>query len=154
MARTTFIYPIETIKGKIHKEEDVVHRQKQFRDENGKVLSEGTQESYIIKHPRNWKTNPPTGAELHKINLWKQACAQTKVIIRKPADIQNDSTLTDEAKSQALATLAMWKKRFDAQRTKGEADAPISPKTGKHTTYQRFDCFVRAVLLRELQKVE
>lgn len=154
MAKTTFIYPIDTIKGKIHKEEDLVHRQKQFRDENGRVLGEGAKESYIIKHPRDWKKNPATGAELRKINLWKQACAQAKVIVRKSEDIKNDPTLSDEAKTQALTTLALWRKRFDAQRTKGEADAPIIPKTGKHLCYQRFDCFVRAVILRELQKGE
>lgn len=154
MAKTNLTYPVANIKGKVHRQDKFIFRQKTYKNENGKVLAEGTQESYIVKHPRDWKANPPVGAELRKINLWKQACAQTKVIIRKPEEINNDPTLTDEAKSQALATLATWKKRFDAQRIKGESDAPISPKTGKHVTYQRFDCFVRAVILRELQKNE
>lgn len=154
MANTTLITPIDSIKGKISQKENVVFRQKQYKDEKGKVFAKGSQETYIIKNPRNWKANPATGAELRKINLWKQACAQTKIIVRKPEEIENDPTLSDEAKSQALATLAAWKKRFAAQRAKGEADAPINPKTGKRTTYQRFDCFVRAAILRELQKGE
>lgn len=152
MAKTNLTYPVANFKGKLHRHDKLIFRQKTYKNGNGKVLGEGNQESYIVKHPRDWKANPPKGAELQKINLWKQACAQTKVIVRKPEDIQNDPTLTDEAKAQALATLVSWKKRFEAQRIKGEADAPINPKTGKRATYQRFDCFVRAVLLRELQK--
>lgn len=149
MAKTKFNYPIESIEGSINK---TTFRKKHFKDEDGKVLGEGAQEAYIITNPRDWKKNPPKGAELRKIELWKQTCAQTKMIIRNPEDIKNDPTLTDEAKSQALTTLALWKKRFDAQRIKGEADAPINPQTGKRKTYQRFDCFVRAAILRELQK--
>lgn len=154
MAKSTLIYPIETIKGKVNHRDKFVFRQKRYRDEKGKVIHEGSQESYIVKFPRDWDANPATEAELRKINLWKQACARTKVIIRKPEDITNDTTLSDEAKAQALATLELWKKRFNAQRTKGESDSPINPKTGKRLCYQRFDCFVRAVILRELQKGE
>ncbi|MCQ2310164.1 MAG: hypothetical protein MJZ64_00205 [Paludibacteraceae bacterium] len=154
MAKTTFITPIDVLTGKLNKQDDSVFRQKQFKDENGKVLGVGAKETYVLRNPRDWKKHPAQGAELRKINLWKQACSQTKLITRKPEDINNDLTLSDEAKAQALATLAMWKKRFDAQRIKGEKDAPISPTTGKHLCYQRFDCFVRAALLRELQKGE
>ena len=149
MAKTKFNYPIESIEGSINK---TTFRKKHFKDEDGKVLGEGAQEAYIITNPRDWKKNPPKGAELRKIELWKQTCAQTKMIIRNPEDIKDDPTLTDETKAQALTTLALWKKRFDAQRIKGEADAPINPQNGKRKTYQRFDCFVRAAILHELQK--
>lgn len=142
---------VEDITGKLNKSDDVVFRRKIYRDEQGRIMGLGKREAYRIDHPRDWEKNPATGAELAKIERWRESCQRSHLIFRPEEQILADETLTDEQKQQALATRRAYKERFDAQRRKGEADAPIDKKTHRRKTYQRFDTFVRAVILRELQ---
>ena len=42
----------------------IIHRQKKYKDDNGKVIFEGRQEAYAVRHPRDYKKNPPQGEEV------------------------------------------------------------------------------------------
>jgi hypothetical protein len=133
MAKSNLIYPIDTLRGKITKKSKTVFRRKGAYDENGNLIAQCAQESYVIENPRDWKKNPPRGAEKQRLDNWTLACQRAKV----------------ELMNEELA--AAWKQRFQAQLKNPEADAPIDPKTRKPKTYIRLDCFVRAAILRSLQ---
>ena len=133
MAEITFITPVETIKGKLQNRDKTIFRRKRIFDANGHVIGQLSQEAYIVKNPRDWKKNPPRGAEKQRLDNWTLACQRAKV----------------ELMNEELA--AAWKQRFQAQLKNPEADAPIDPKTRKPKTYIRLDCFVRAAIFRSLQ---
>ena len=132
MAQSNLIYPLESLHGKISKRSKTIFRRKAVYDENGNVIAQYAQESYVIEHPRDWKKNPPRGAEKRRLDNWTAACQRAKV----------------ELKDEALA--AQWRQRFEAQLKHGEAEAPIDPTTRKPKIYTRFDCFVRAAIFRSL----
>ena len=134
MAQSNLIYPLESLHGKISKRSKTIFRRKAVYDENGNVIAQYAQESYVIEHPRDWKKNPPRGAEKRRLDNWTAACQRAKV----------------ELKDEALA--AQWRQRFEAQLKHGEAEAPIDPATHKPKVYTRFDCFVRAAIFRSLSK--
>ena len=134
MAQTTFIAPVDSIRGKLHKGDKTVLRRKVARDSQGRVIAEMAQEAYVISNPRDWKKNPPKGAEKQRLDNWTAACQRAKA----------------ELRDEALA--AQWRQRFEAQLKHGEAEAPIDPATHKPKVYTRFDCFVRAAIFRSLSK--
>ena len=133
MAKSDLVFPIDTLRGKITKKSKTVFRRKGAYDENGNLIAQCAPESYVIEHPRDWKKNPPTGAEKKRLDNWTLACQRAKV----------------ELKDEAL--VAVWKQRFQAQLKTPEPDAPINPKTRKPKVYIRFNCFVRAAIFRSLQ---
>ena len=130
MSQVTFIAPVDEMTGKYG--EKTILRKKKFRAPNGKVLFEGPTESYPITNPRNYKKNPPKGAEKQRLDNWANACQRAK----------------EELKDETLA--AAWRKRFEAQLKQPEANAPLDPNTHKPKVYTRFDCYVRAAIFREL----
>jgi hypothetical protein len=134
MAQSDLIYPLDSLHGKISKKSKTVFRRKAVYDENGNVIAQYAQESYVVEHPRDWKKNPPKGAEKQRLDNWTTACQRAKAELR------------DEASA------AQWRQRFEAQLKHGEADAPMDPKTHKPKIYSRFDCFVRAAIFRSLSK--
>ena len=134
MAQSDLIYPLDSLHGKISKKSKTVFRRKAVYDENGNVIAQYAQESYVVEHPRGWKKNPPKGAEKQRLDNWTTACQRAKA----------------ELRDEALA--AQWRQRFEAQLKHGEADAPMDPKTHKPKIYSRFDCFVRAAIFRSLSK--
>ena len=134
MAEITFIAPVETIKGKFQNRDKTIFRRKRIFDANGHVIGQLSQEAYIVKNPRDWKKNPPKGAEKQRIDNWTAACQQVQEIKKNPE------------------LLAQWKQRFEAQLTHGEPDAPINPRTHSPKIYFRLDCFIRAAIFRKLQK--
>ena len=134
MAQSDLIYPLDSLHGKISKKSKTVFRRKAVYDENGNVIAQYAQESYVVEHPRDWKKNPPKGAEKQRLDNWTTACQRAKAELR------------DEA------LVAQWRQRFEAQLKHGEADAPMDPKTHKPKIYSRFDCFVRAAIFRSLSK--
>lgn len=134
MAEITFIAPVETIKGKLHNRDKTIFRRKRVFDANGHVIGQLAQEAYIVKNPRDWKRNPPKGAEKQRIDNWAKACQQASVIRKDPEQF------------------AQWQQRWQAQLQHPEADAPIDKKTGKPKIYIRLDGFLRAAIFRELQK--
>ena len=134
MAQSDLIYPLDSLHGKISKKSKTVFRRKAVYDENGNVIAQYAQESYVVEHPRDWKKNPPKGAEKQRLDNWTTACQRAKA----------------ELRDEALA--AQWRQRFEAQLKHGEADAPMDPKTHKPKIYSRFDFFVRAAIFRSLSK--
>lgn len=133
MAKSNLIFPVDTLRGKITKKSKTLFRRKSTYDENGNIIGQCAQESYVIENPRDWKKNPPVGAEKRRLDNWTVACQRAKI----------------ELRDEALA--AAWKQRFQAQLKTPEADAPVDPRTRKPKTYIRLDCFVRAAIFRSLQ---
>ncbi len=134
MAEITFIAPVETIKGKLQNRDKTIFRRKRVFDTEGRVIGQLSQEAYVVHNPRDWKKNPPKGAEKQRMDNWTAACQQTREIRKNPE------------------LLAQWKQRFEAQLSRGEGDAPIDPRTHNPKIYLRLDCFIRAAIFRELQK--
>lgn len=134
MAEITFIAPVETIKGKLQNRDKTIFRRKRVFDAQGHVIGELAQEAYVVHNPRDWKKNPPKGAEKQRIENWSAACQQASVIRKDPEQ------------------LTLWKQRWEEQLQHPEADAPIDKKTGKPKIYIRLDGFIRATIFRELQK--
>lgn len=133
MAKPDLIFPVESLRGKITKKSKTVFRRKGVYDENGNLIAQCAQESYVIENPRDWKKNPPKGAEKQRLENWTVACRRAKI----------------ELQDEVLA--ADWKQRFLAQLKNPETDAPTDPKTRKPKIYIRLDCFVRAAIFRSLQ---
>ena len=126
MAKSNLIFPVDTLRGKITRKSKTVFRRKSTYDENGNVIAQCAQESYVVENPRDWKKNPAKGAEKAKQERWAEACARTKEILDDPQQ------------------RAQWEERWRAQLKKGEKDAPIDPRTNKPKIYIKFDCYVRA----------
>ena len=51
-----------------------IHRVKRFRDARGRIIGVGVQETYNVKHPRNWKKKP---AEWYQEALYTFRCLCT-----------------------------------------------------------------------------
>ena len=81
MARVILSEPVLEIHGAFTRK-GIINRQKKYRDESGRVICEGCQEAYVIKHPRDWKLNPAKGAELAHHNRWREACLRTTQILQ------------------------------------------------------------------------
>ena len=134
MAEITFIAPVETIKGKLQNRDKTIFRRKRVFDANGHVIGQLSQEAYIVKNPRDWKKNPPKGAEKQRIDNWSAACQRAAEIRKNPEQLEQ------------------WKQRWAAQLQHPEPNAPLDKKTGKPKIYIRLDGFIRAIIFRELQK--
>lgn len=134
MAEITFIAPVETIKGKLQNRDKTIFRRKRIFDATGHVIGQLSQEAYIVKNPRDWKKNPPKGAEKQRIDNWSAACQQAAEIRKNPEQLEQ------------------WKQRWAAQLQHPEPNAPLDKKTGKPKSYIRLDGFIRAIIFRELQK--
>ena len=132
MAEIKFIAPVETIKGKLQNRDKTIFRRKRVFDAQGHVIGELSQEAYVVHNPRDWKKNPPKGAEKQRIDNWTKACKQASDIRKDPEQ------------------LAQWKQRWAAQLQVPEPDAPLDKKTGRQKIYVRLDGFIRATIFREL----
>ena len=136
MAKTTFIDPIASMSGRLNKREKrgAVMRQKHYRDDTGRVVAVGTNETYTVCRPRDYTANPPKGEELRSITLFQQAA-------RMAADERRDPV-----------RLAYWEARFQAQLKHPEPDAPIDPRTRRPRIYARLHIFIHATILRSLRQ--
>ena len=134
MSQVTFIAPVDSMRGKLNKQGKAIFRRKRVFDSQGNVIGEFAQESYIVENPRDWKKNPPTGAEKANIDSWRMACQRAKM----------------EMADDALR--ATWQKRWEAQLSRPEADAPLDPRTNRPKIYRRLDCFIRATIYRTLMQ--
>ena len=136
MAKTTFIDPIASMSGRLNKREKrgAVMRQKHYRDDTGRVVAVGTNETYTVCRPRDYTANPPKGEELRSITLFQQAA-------RMAADERRDPV-----------RLAYWEARFQAQLKHPEPDAPIDPRTHRPRIYTRLHIFILSTILRSLRQ--
>ena len=130
MARTKYIDPVAYMTGKISNKgrRPIISRHKLYRDDNGEIIAEGPNESYMIKHPRNYEKKPMKSGEMKTIAAFQQAAAQYKLDKQDPQKME------------------YWKARFNAQFPNGDPSAPIDPETKKRRIYGRLDMFIRAML--------
>ena len=165
MAEIKLEHPFAEIHGSIAKN-GIVNRQKKYRDDRGRVIHEGKQESYAIQNPRDFKKTPKTGAELANHNLWSEACRRTAQILQaSQPDGPTEQQLFERRISQipdyytldeARTLLEDFRRRYEAQlpNTRGkhpDAQAPIDPKNGKGKQYAQFPAFIRAMLYHQLR---
>ena len=87
MAEIKFIAPVETIKGKLQNRDKTIFRRKRVFDAQGHVIGELSQEAYVVHNPRDWKKNPPKGAEKQRIDNWTEACKQASDIRKDPEQL-------------------------------------------------------------------
>jgi len=153
----------KNVKGKLNKRDNTIFRQKKYRAETGAVINYGAQEAYEILNPRDYKKNPPKGAELHNILSFAEASRLTTRIIQAgklseeelaalPADLRAQ---TEELRRQ----LAQFKERFAAQLKSPDPQAPVLPKndpqynpnSGKiqRRQYRTLNTFIRAMLFQK-----
>lgn len=135
MARTEFINLVDELHGRAAKQDKNggVFRRKYYRDEKGRIIGKGTKEVYYIVHPRDYDKNPLQGEQLANVSAFSQA------------------VIAGQKERENPERLAYWKERWHKQLEKGETDAPIDPKTGRHRIYRRLDVFIQSVLQREIK---
>lgn len=176
MAKVNLTHPFAEIHGSIGKDK-IINRQKKYRDERGRVIHEGIQEAYTVKHPRDYKKNPPKGAELTNFNRWTEACRRASQILfvarldKAPADQQPQLIRQEQFSRQlshipdfytfdeARTLLADYRARYNAQlpNTRGkhpDPQAPIDPKTGTGKRYSQLPSFIRALIYLQLKSAE
>jgi len=164
--------PIESLQGALTPR-GIVHRRKMYRDSNGKIVVKGRQEAYTVEYPRDYKANPPKGAELANINCWREAAnraAQLMLMERNGGEIPENKRLVYAMNhvpiyytwQQAEPLLRDFHARFEAQlptnqnqykylsrsdrRAAASTAVSISPKR-----YIQFPAFLRAMLYAELK---
>ena len=147
--------PFDQISGTLEKR-GIVHRKKHYRDDNGKVLFIGKQEAYSVKHPRDYGTNPPQGAELQNITVFKQANDLTAAILHSADYTGQDLELMTQEESTRILSLqsrlADYKRRFIAQSKRPDPQAPVNPRTHRRKQYVTLNTFIRAMLIQEIKQ--
>ena len=125
------------------KRHEFITRQKHLHDYDGRVTKECPVEGYLQKNKRDYERNPPKGGELANIRHFGEASKQAKVL--------NDAFKSqDFASDEQRALVEQYRTRFLAQ-LKGKADSQAPrDKEGKQRHYYRFDNFIRAMILAEL----
>ena len=162
MASVKLEHPVREIHGAFTKD-GIINRQKKYRDEYGRVIHEGAQEGYAVRHPRDYKKTPPQGAELEHINLFRKACLMTKEILdaEKPEATQTVSIFPPRpkylTKEEALTLLTDYRKRYKAQLpstrgTRPDPQAPIDKTTHAPKRYSRLDNFIRSMVHQSLKR--
>ncbi|MBR1808147.1 MAG: hypothetical protein IJ776_02015 [Paludibacteraceae bacterium] len=169
MAKVILSHPFDEIHGALGKNEKIINRQKKYRDDRGRIIMEGKQEAYVMKHPRDFKKNPPKGAELANQNCWLEACRRASQILFvasldqlsatvSPEDLaaQQEALLSQErfhrqfnnipdfyTLAEARALLAEYKARYQAQlpNTRGKHPDPQTPIDPISGTARRYAQF-------------
>lgn len=162
MSQVTFIAPIDEMTGKYG--EKTILRKKKFRAPNGKVLFEGPTESYPIINPRNYKKNPPKGAELANINLFGNISHIAAEIIRSSSYTEEDlAAMTPEQHEEVMqlqAQLADFQKRYLAQAKKPDPEAPFdttpipNSSVKRRKQYKTLRTFIQAILRERLKNTQ
>ena len=161
MATVILEHPIREIHGSLTPK-GIINRQKKYHDDRGRVIHDGIQEGYAVQHPRDYKKNPPKGAELANINRFRQACLITKEILdaEKPEQTPVVAVYPPQprylTKSQAQALLADFRRRYDAQipgklGTHPDPKAPIDKHTFAPKRFFRLDNFIRSLVYQALR---
>jgi hypothetical protein len=161
MATTILEHPVREIHGALERK-GIINRMKKYRSEDGRIIHEGVQESYAVRNPRDYKKNPPQGAELAHLNMFRQACWLTKEILDadKPEETPTVSILPQRpnflTKEEAQALLADYRKRYQAQLpstrgTRPDPQAPIDKNTHAPKRFFRLDNFIRSMVYQSLK---
>lgn len=161
MATTILEHPVREIHGALERK-GIINRMKKYRADDGRIIHEGVQESYAVRNPRDYKKNPPQGAELAHLNMFRQACWLTKEILDadKPDETALVSVLPQRpkflTKEEAQALLTDYRKRYKAQLpstrgTRPDPQAPIDKTTHTSKRYFRLDNFIRSMVYQSLK---
>lgn len=165
MAQVKLNVAFNQVRGKLNKRDNTIFRQKKYRADNGKVINYGAQEAYEILYPRDYKKNPPKGAELANINSFAQASRLTTLLIQAGKFTDEElAAMSDQLREQTeelRRQLATFKKRFNAQLVTPDPYAPILPKTDpqynpnsskiQRRQYRTLNTFIRAMLQQSLR---
>ena len=155
MSKIEFYAPVKNMRGEFEKGSGVIIRQKKYRAPNGKVLKAGVHESYRIVHPRDYKLNPPQGAELANIQSFADSKRISSEIINSEKITKEElSAMTPEQRANILELrqqLDNYRKRFYAQFKKPDPEAPFEKKPHPGSTkllrkqYTKLDNFIQAI---------
>ena len=162
MAQVHYQSPVSHITGALERR-GIVNRRKTYKDERGRIVHEGNPEAYKVKHPRNYDTNPPQGAELAHLQLFGKAAHCTTALLQiarqcaadtiSPTDTDAVQQVinTNPDQAEALQTYFDYKRRY--QKQLGRTADPLAPtdRTGKRRRYYRLDNFIRAMIYHQLK---
>ena len=144
MAKVDFTAAFDMIKGAIDSDHKLIMRQKHLHDTQGSITKSCEPEAYYQMNKRDYKHNPPKGAELAHLQHFGVAAKRTTAIVNA---FKNPDTASEEERQLAQHYIG----RFQAQATgKPDPQAPCD-KSGKQKIYLRFDNFVRAMIYQELK---
>ena len=156
MSQIEFYAPVKKMHGEFEKGSRIVMRQKKYRAPNGAVLKEGVQESYKIVNPRDYKKNPPKGAELANINSFADSKRISSEIINSEKITDDElAAMTPEQREhvrELRQQLDNYRKRFYAQFKKPDPEAPFEKKTRPGSMkllrkqYAKLDNFIQAII--------
>ena len=144
MAKLSFNIPIENMTGALDSDHMFIQRQKHLHAPAGYITHVCQTEGYMVQNPRDYKHNPPRGAELAHLQLFGKAAKQTTELL---SALKPGATPTDGQ----LARINDYRTRFQAQlRGNTDPQAPLD-KSGHPKRYHRFDNFVRAMIFQSLK---
>ncbi|MBR4563604.1 MAG: hypothetical protein IKO26_04050 [Paludibacteraceae bacterium] len=165
MARVKLEHPVNEIHGAFTRK-GIINRRKKYRDERGRVVHEGIQEAYAVRHPRDWKTTPAQGAELVHHNRWREACLRASQILQaaQPDGLTEQQRFHRQinhipdfyTQEEARGLYDLYKTRFLTQLpgkrgSKPDPEAPIDHQTGYPKRYILLPAFIRAMLYNALK---
>ena len=156
MSQIEFYAPVKNMRGEFEKGSGIIMRQKKYRAPNGAVLKEGKQESYKIVNPRDYKKNPPKGAELANIKSFADSKRISSEIINSEKITDEElAAMTPEQRAHIVELrqqLENYRKRFYAQFKKSDPQAPFEkkPRPGsmilRRKQYAKLDNFIQAII--------
>ena len=165
MAKVELNVALKNARGKLNKQDNTILRQKKYRADSGKVINYGAQEAYEVRNPRDYKKNPPQGAELENITSFAQASRLTTLLIQAGKFTDEElAAMPDDLRQQTeelRRQLATFKARFKAQLVTPDPQAPILTKTDpqynpnaskiQRRRYRTLNTFIRAMLQQSLR---
>ena len=168
MSQAKLESPVAELHGKYSKD-GTIFRQKKYRSETGAVIHTCVQEAYVVDFPRDFKKNPPKGAELANMKRFGEAHRRSLALIKAGKltldELAALSISERETAEQLRAQLAAYKVRFEKQLT-GTPDqqAPLLPKSSpdynpnstkpQRRRYYTLATFLRAIISMELKSTE
>jgi hypothetical protein len=168
MSQVKLASPVAELHGKYSKD-GTIFRQKKYRSETGAVLHTCVQEAYVVDFPRDFKKNPPKGAELANMKRFGEAHRRSLILLKvgklTPDELAALPDKEREAAEQLRAQLAEYRIRFEKQFS-GTPDplAPLLPKSSpdynpnstkpQRRRYYSLPTFLRAIISMELKSAK
>ena len=144
MSKVEFSAGIDKVTGTVDSKHKLILRQKHLHAPDGTITKECHPEAYYQLHKRDYKHNPPKGAERAHLQHFGDAAKRTTALVKA-------YKFPDQASEEEQALVQQYLSRFYKQ-LKGPAD-PLAPtdKSGKQKHYYRLDNFIRAMIYQELK---
>ena len=168
MSQVILESPVAALHGKYSKD-GTIFRQKKYRSETGAVLHTCVQEAYVVDFPRDFKKNPPKGAELANMKRFGEAHRRSLALLKAgkltPDELAAMPAEEREAAELLRAQLDDYMTRFEKQFS-GSPDpmAPLLPKSSpdynpnsakiQRRRYYSLASFLRAIISMELKPAE